>query len=137
MSRLRTVVHLAHSVGLRISFRSQPRRNPIVQEYILPDFGTRMKGYIYSGPNAQPLITSKPPSSDSSHMDLDGTEPRPSKSRENGPEPVLYMGNERFTVPEVLFHPRDVGESSVFVEDNLFHLRIQGQALTRRVYRKL
>ncbi len=102
-----------------------------MQEHILPDFNTRTKGYIRSGPNAQP------PSNDSSHIGIDGTEPQPSKPSENGPEPVLYMGNERFTVPEVLFHPRDVGESSVFVEDNLFHLRIQGQALTRRVYRKL
>jgi hypothetical protein len=25
-------------------------------------------------------------------------------------DPVLYMSNERFTVPEVLFHPNDIGE---------------------------
>lgn len=103
-----------------MSLRVQPRRNPIVQEYVLPDLSIRMKGYIRSGPNAQPQIPSEPPSSGSSHMDLDGTKPQPSTLRENGSEPVLYMGNERFTVPEVLFHPRDVGEPDISRQTNSF-----------------
>lgn len=28
-------------------------------------------------------------------------------------EQVLYMGNERFSGPELLFNPSDIGESSV------------------------
>jgi actin-related protein 6 len=39
--------------------------------------------------------------------DIDGAS---TQNNSNDPEPVLYMGNERFTVPEVLFHPSDVGE---------------------------
>ncbi|KAF8332777.1 actin-domain-containing protein [Cantharellus anzutake] len=89
------------------SCRLHPRRNPIVQEYVLPDFGARMKGYIRSGPNAAPRTSLKDSSADPSPMDLDGAISQSLK--QDGTEPVLYMANERFTVPEVLFHPSDIG----------------------------
>lgn len=62
--------------------RANPRKNPIVQEYILPDFSSNRRGRI-----RQP-----------EEMVLDSYQ-------------VLYMENERFTVPEVLFNPNDIGKS--------------------------
>lgn len=79
--------------------RVHPRKNPIVQEYILPDFSSNRPGYIRKGPNAvtresSPIIEDQSGSAGSKPL---------------ADEPVLYMSNERFTVPEVLFHPSDVG----------------------------
>ncbi|KAF9518687.1 hypothetical protein BS47DRAFT_1416435 [Hydnum rufescens UP504] len=75
-----------------------PRRNPIVQEYVLPDFSTRKRGYIRNGPGK----TDPPNPPDDTNVD-------PDAPKNADDEPVLYMSNERFTVPEVLFHPIDVG----------------------------
>lgn len=72
-----------------MSFDSlNPRSNPIVQEYVLPDYATIHKGYIRNSPNAP-----KPNENEVPRKDL----------------PVLYMSNERFTAPELLFHPSDIG----------------------------
>lgn len=43
-------------------------------------------------------------------MDVDSVTPNPPAD-----DPVLYMSNERFTVPEVLFHPSDVGSYIKFL----------------------
>lgn len=77
--------------------RVNTRKNPIVQEYVLPDFSTNRKGYIRSGPNA-------------TRRELSPTIDGDAKVND---DPVLYMANERFTVPEVLFHPADVGEYEI------------------------
>lgn len=88
--------------------RLSSRKNPIVQEYVLPDFSNNRIGYIRSGPGAVPRAASP----DTTGQDQDGlaspNAPQPSSSGTD--DPVLYMSNERFTVPEVLFHPADVGE---------------------------
>ncbi|TFK34759.1 actin-related protein Arp6 [Crucibulum laeve] len=60
--------------------RADPKRNPIVQEYILPDLSTNRKGRV-----RQP---------DDILTDTDQ---------------ILVMNNERFTVPELIFHPDDIG----------------------------
>ncbi|THH10060.1 hypothetical protein EW146_g8492 [Bondarzewia mesenterica] len=60
--------------------RTNPRRNSIVQEYILPDFSANRRGCIRQ-PDETALETDQ----------------------------VLYMGNERFSVPELLFRPDDIG----------------------------
>ncbi|BEI84061.1 hypothetical protein CcaverHIS002_0406650 [Cutaneotrichosporon cavernicola] len=76
--------------------KRNPRSNPIVQEYVLPDFSAKSRsrtGYIRSGPNAQ-----RPPEGE--------------EARKKGPEEeeqVLWMGNERFAGPELLFNPSDIG----------------------------
>jgi hypothetical protein len=73
---------LAISVGLSsITFRADKSRNTIVQEYALPDFSRNRHGYIRQPDN--------PP--------IDG-------------EQILYMGNERFSIPEVLFCPDHIGK---------------------------
>jgi actin-related protein 6 len=79
--------------------RVNPRKNPIVQEYVLPDFSTNRRGYIRKGPNARP--------GDPCPIVEDGSGTPAEKPPAD--EPVLYMSNERFTVPEVLMHPSDIG----------------------------
>ncbi|KAA1474732.1 Actin/actin-like protein [Dentipellis sp. KUC8613] len=61
--------------------RANPRSNPIIQEYILPDFSTNKRGRV-----RQP---GDPPLSEG--------------------DQILNMGNERFSVPEILFRPDDIG----------------------------
>ncbi|TFY64909.1 hypothetical protein EVG20_g5787 [Dentipellis fragilis] len=61
--------------------RANPRSNPIVQEYILPDFSANRRGRV-----RQP---GDPPLSEG--------------------DQILNMGNERFSVPEILFRPDDIG----------------------------
>ncbi|RHZ87784.1 hypothetical protein Glove_30g18 [Diversispora epigaea] len=64
--------------------RRNTRNNSILREYVLPDFSRNSQGYI-----------------------------REKKCREESydqsDEQVLYMNNERFTVPEILFNPSDIG----------------------------
>ena len=62
------------------SHRSDPHRDPIIREYILPDFSTNRQGRIKQ-PN-----------------EVLG-----------GASQILHMNNERFTVPEILFRPDDIG----------------------------
>lgn len=56
-----------------------PKNNPIVQEYVLPDLSTNQSGRV-----RQP-------------GDVVET------------DQILVMNNERFTVPELLFRPDDIG----------------------------
>ncbi|CAJ0631561.1 11716_t:CDS:10 [Entrophospora sp. SA101] len=64
--------------------RKSTRNNSIVQEYVLPDYSKNPKGYV--------------------------RERKASGRRNNySDEQVLYMNNERFTVPEILFNPSDIG----------------------------
>ncbi|KAJ7149787.1 actin-related protein Arp6 [Mycena crocata] len=60
--------------------RSDPKRNAIVQEYVLPDL-TKSKAGRIRQPDDIPLDTDQ----------------------------VLTMGNERFAVPEIIFRPDDIG----------------------------
>ena len=64
--------------------RADKSRNTIVQEYVLPDFSRNRHGYIRQ-PESAPI---------------DG-------------EQILYMGNERFSIPEVLFCPDHIGTTIV------------------------
>lgn len=63
--------------------RVDPKQNPIVQEYILPDLSTNRQGRVRQG--------------EESVTDTDQ---------------ILIMNNERFTVPELLFRPDDIGKST-------------------------
>jgi len=60
--------------------RQDPKGNSIVQEYILPDFSTNRQGRIRQ-PNDIIAETDQ----------------------------ILVMNNERFSVPEILFRPDDIG----------------------------
>lgn len=75
--------------------RSNPSRNPILREYVLPDYAEVPRGYVRI-PN-QEYATSSDLSTNSVCK----------RSTQQGY--VLSLSNERFTVPELLFHPGDVG----------------------------
>ena len=55
--------------------------NSIMREYVLPDFTTVRKGFVCE----------------------------PGSSKSGSDEQSLRLTNERFTVPEILFHPSDIG----------------------------
>ncbi len=64
--------------------RARHLRNPIVQEYVLPDVSANRHGYVRSKEeNLAPTSANLP---------------------------VLVMENERFTIPELLFNPSYVGK---------------------------
>ncbi|KAL7411885.1 actin family [Mrakia frigida] len=106
--------------------RLDPRSNPIVQEYALPDFTSTFKnGYIKRGPNAEPSpraiaaaaalaaknktdpsILAPPPAVPDDAMAVDEEE-----------DQMLPLGNERFSVPEVLFNPTDIGLPQVGIPE--------------------
>lgn len=65
-----------------LSDRTDPKHNPIVQEYILPDLSTNRMGRVRQPDD---IITET--------------------------DQILVMNNERFTVPEILFRPDDIGRS--------------------------
>ncbi|ORY30390.1 actin family [Naematelia encephala] len=84
--------------------KAHPRKNPIVQEYILPDFSansTHRTGYIRSGPNAE-----APP--ETASKETNGSMKKNNGAGEDE-EQVLWMGNERFSGSELLFKPSDIG----------------------------
>lgn len=60
--------------------RADPKRNPIIREYILPDLSRNKQGHVR-----------KPD-------DIVSDE-----------DQVLVMNNERFVVPELIFRPDDIG----------------------------
>jgi len=72
------------SCGLPARYRVDPKNNSIVQEYLLPDLSTNRKGRI------------RRPEDIVSETDQ-----------------ILVMNNERFTVPEIIFRPDDIGWSSL------------------------
>ncbi|WVO16547.1 actin-like protein ARP6 [Cryptococcus depauperatus] len=80
--------------------KKNPRKNSIVQEYVLPNFSANsasQTGYIRSGPNA-----ALPDPNDEGFYNG-------KKNRTIEEEQVLWMGNERFAGPELLFNPSDIG----------------------------
>ena len=64
---------------------SNPKQNNIIQEFILPNFSTNRHGHIRL-PGDELLATDQ----------------------------VLHMENERFTIPELLFRPDDIGLFSFY-----------------------
>jgi len=60
--------------------RTNPKKNPIVREYVLPNFTINRQGRL------------RQPDDEISQA-----------------EQILTMGNERFTIPEILFRPDDIG----------------------------
>ncbi|KAJ3507482.1 hypothetical protein NLJ89_g6281 [Agrocybe chaxingu] len=72
--------------------RVDPKHNPIVQEYILPDMSTNRKGRIRLP--EEPLAES---------------------------DQILLMNNERFAVPELLFRPDDIGMDQAGIAWTIAH----------------
>ena len=66
--------------------RLRPTQNPLVRDYVLPDYNTSRVGYSRA------------------HV------PAAARAKEKGDdEQVMVLANERFVVPELLFNPADVG----------------------------
>ncbi|KZT09178.1 actin-related protein Arp6 [Laetiporus sulphureus 93-53] len=72
--------------------RADPRRNAIVQEYILPDFSTGRRGRIR----------------------------QPGEAIDDSAQ-VMYMNNERFTIPEIIFRPGDIGLEQSGIASSVAH----------------
>ncbi|KDR83036.1 hypothetical protein GALMADRAFT_58042 [Galerina marginata CBS 339.88] len=68
------------STNYKQDIETYPKHNPIVQEYILPDLSTNRKGRVR---HSDDIITET--------------------------DQILVMNNERFTVPELIFRPDDIG----------------------------
>ncbi len=69
--------------------------NTILKEYVLPNFSTRRRGFIrdsLSKPSSQPTD-----------------------------EQSLRLANERFSVPELLFHPSDIGIHQMGIPEAITH----------------
>ncbi|KAI8575246.1 hypothetical protein K450DRAFT_275789 [Umbelopsis ramanniana AG] len=78
--------------------RAPPSKNKIIQEYVLPDFTKRHKGYII------------PRAEDGS---LQGR-------RADNTEQILTMNNERFMIPEILFNPSDIGMNQAGIPEAIY-----------------
>ncbi|KAF9357318.1 Actin- protein 6 [Mortierella sp. AD094] len=114
--------------------KKSPRANKILQNYVLPDYSSQQIGYIKGKPKTKNPKKAKR----SSKMDVDinnddangrngdeddegndfsegsdSSEDEDDSDVEMAPatdeEQVLTMNNERFTVPEILFNPSDIG----------------------------
>ncbi|KAG0001271.1 Actin- protein 6 [Entomortierella chlamydospora] len=114
--------------------KKSPRANKILQNYVLPDYSAQQTGYVKGKPKTKNTKKAKR----SSEMDVDinndvenggngGEDEEGSDFSENSDsnededdsdvemapatdeEQVLTMNNERFTVPEILFNPSDIG----------------------------
>lgn len=70
------------------------QNNPIVKDYVLPDYTIIKRGYVRSPDE-------------------------PSKSKEM--EQIIRMNNERFMVPEILFHPSDVGIKEMGISEAIIN----------------
>ncbi|XP_046996293.1 actin-related protein 6 isoform X1 [Schistocerca americana] len=67
--------------------------NTIIRDYVLPDYTTLRRGYL------------KPPS----------------ENLDDGEQQCLRLTNERFAVPELLFHPSDVGITQMGIPEAIVH----------------
>lgn len=71
--------------------------NSIACEYVLPDFTTRRRGYIRE-PNS-----------------------KLSSSQHVPDEQFLRLSNERIAIPEILFHPSDIGIQQIGIPEAICH----------------
>ncbi|KAG0378626.1 Actin- protein 6 [Mortierella sp. AD032] len=109
--------------------KKSPRANKILQHYVLPDYSSQQRGYVKGGSKSK---QSERKGKGTSKMDLDDVEDAEDDtngsesdedvdsdqsrsdsdedmSEASEDEQVLTMNNERFTVPEILFNPSDIG----------------------------
>ncbi|KAF9176945.1 Actin- protein 6 [Haplosporangium sp. Z 767] len=107
--------------------KKSPRANKILQHYVLPDYSAQQTGYV-KGKAKSKKPTNKRKKSMRMEVDNeekkgvseeDNTENDESSASDedsdeemaaaNDDEQILTMNNERFTVPEILFNPSDIG----------------------------
>ncbi|CAH8573808.1 unnamed protein product [Schistosoma curassoni] len=89
--------------------RSNQKSNSILREYVLPNYVDVHRGYVRD-PNAVA----------SENSGNDKSEQRVSNLSQQGY--VLRLNNERFTVPELIFHPSDVGYQEMGLTEAIHYL---------------
>jgi len=95
--------------------KKKGRENTIRREYVLPDYIKNLTGYIKEP--TQDNQEQKIPEEEEEDDDDDDEDPndyvtnkeKKDKKPEIADEQILAMNNERITVPELLFHPSDIG----------------------------
>jgi len=83
---------------LNAAKRSRKVAQRLRREYVLPNGSTVLHGYVRDASNTASAAASLP-----------------------SDDQVLVLGNERFTVPEVLFHPSDVGLNQCGLVECIVH----------------
>lgn len=76
--------------------KNQGPENTIARDYVLPDYTVIKRGYL------RPL------------------EETTGKPKDN--EQIIRLNNERFTVPELLFHPSDIGIEEMGIPEAVAHV---------------
>ncbi|KAF9924112.1 Actin- protein 6 [Linnemannia zychae] len=106
--------------------KKSPRANKILQHYVLPDYSTQQRGYVKGRskskldrkekkePNKMDVdnaedIAIRSESDENTNSEKSDDDSDEDMSESNEDEQVLTMNNERFTVPEILFNPSDIG----------------------------
>lgn len=111
--------------------RKSPRANKIIQHYVLPDYSTQQRGYV-KGQSKSTQARKKGKGVKADENDLEDEQEENQGDDDNDieeddvssesdsdsdiemdpaddEEQILPMNNERFTVPEILFNPSDIG----------------------------
>ncbi|CAG8470121.1 13404_t:CDS:10 [Ambispora gerdemannii] len=88
--------------------RKNMRDNPILREYVLPDFSRNKKGFIRFKKSRESNAINFAAASSSSSSTTNIILPE---------EQALFMNNERFSVPELLFNPSDIGMSQAGIPE--------------------
>ncbi|KAK4046316.1 Actin- protein 6 [Microbotryomycetes sp. JL201] len=86
------------------------RHNPIVRTYVLPDFlpdSSNKLGYVRESSDVDQR-NSKNGGAQNLHQNVDGSMMAPGGQPGVTEEQLLYMNNERFVIPEVLFNPSTI-----------------------------
>ncbi|KAG0328575.1 Actin- protein 6 [Dissophora globulifera] len=111
--------------------KKSPRFNKILQHYVLPDYSSQQTGYVKGntrarkpknsrGRSAMEIDADKEDVEDEDEIDDEDDKSSGDSSEDDDEsdtemvaadddEQVLTMNNERFTVPEILFNPADIG----------------------------
>ena len=76
--------------------RRRGSANTIMREYVLPDFSTRRRGFVRE-------VATK------------------SQSQQQTDEQCLKLANERFSIPEILFHPSNIGIKQMGIPEAIAH----------------
>ncbi|KAE8615181.1 hypothetical protein XENTR_v10008435 [Xenopus tropicalis] len=80
-----------------ISYRLKGEENSVMVDYVLPDFSTIKKGFCK--PREEMVFSGKTTAG----------------------EQILRLTNERFAVPEILFHPSDIGIQEMGIPEAIVH----------------
>lgn len=78
--------------------KRKPPENSIICEYVLPDFTNRRRGFIREAST------------------------KSSNTQQVSEEQYLRLSNERITIPEILFHPSDIGIEQMGIPEAIYHV---------------